>query len=60
MIYMEGQNAEGGKGAKDTDAKIKVQRGLTTFDHWLSTLIWAKWFSRVRYNYNNDLTVGLG
>lgn len=33
MIYMAARNAKGGKGAKDMDAKIKVQRGLTTFNH---------------------------
>lgn len=33
IIYMAARNAKGGKGAKDTDAKIKVQRGLGTFNH---------------------------
>lgn len=32
MIYMEARNAKGGKGAKDTDAKIKMQRGLAPFN----------------------------
>lgn len=33
IIYMAARNAKGGKGAKDTDAKIKVQRGLAAFNH---------------------------
>lgn len=30
---MEARNAEGGKGAKDTEAKVKVQKGLAALNH---------------------------
>lgn len=33
LIYMEAGNVTGGKGAKDLDAKIRVQKGLAALSH---------------------------
>lgn len=33
MIYTEARNAEGGEGAKQMDAKRRVQKGLAALNH---------------------------
>lgn len=56
IICTKIRKVKGGKGAKDMDAKIRVQKGLATP---LSTVTLTKQFDRVYYNYKNYLDVNL-
>lgn len=55
---MEAQNAKGGKGAKDMDAQIRVQKALAALNHWVLYPLQSRLVG-LTTNYNSALTIDL-